>query len=82
MTAVDTNLNSGGAYSFPTPAKWRKQIGNDVTSHTGKVSILLEGDRHNYHPSVIKKDKWGMSLLKNELSGKHLLYGRSNLSRK
>ena len=42
VIAVDTNLNCGAAYSFPTPAKWRKQIGNDVTSHSGKVSILLE----------------------------------------
>ena len=80
VTAVDTNLNCGGAYSFPTPSKWRQQIGNAVTSHTGKVSILLGGDHHNYHPSVVKKDKWGMSLLKSELSDRYLLYGRANPS--
>ena len=56
VTAVDTNLNCGGAYSFPTPSKWRQQIGNAVTSRTGKVSILLGGENHNYHPYDVKRD--------------------------
>ena len=75
VIAVDSNLNCGAAYSFPTPVKWRKQIGNDVISHSGKISILLGGDHHNCHPAVIEKDKRGMSLLKSELSDRHIIYG-------
>ena len=67
VIAVDSNLNCGAAYSFPTPAKWRKQIGKSVISHSGRVSILLGGDHHNYHPAVVEKDKQGMSLLKSVL---------------
>ena len=78
MIAVDSNLNCGAAYSFPTPAKWRKQIGKNVISHSGKVSILLGGDHHIYHPAVVEKDQQGMSLLKSELSDKHIIFGRVN----
>ena len=59
VITVDTNLNCGSAYSFPTPAKWRKHTGSDVTSHSGKVSILLCGDNYRWHTPVIKVDRWG-----------------------
>ena len=41
---LDANLDSGSAYSFPTPPKWRAYTGHNVTLHCGRVSILLGGD--------------------------------------
>ena len=68
------------AYSFPTTAKWRKHIGSDVTSHSGKVSILLGGDNYGCYPPVIKEDKWGVSLLSSRMSVRHIIFGPVNLS--
>ena len=46
LTAIDSNLDSGSTYSFPTPQKWRKYTRCSTTSHSGKVSILLGGDNY------------------------------------
>ena len=48
MIAVDTNLSSGSAFSFPTPSRWRRRTGSDLTSYSGKVSILLRGEHFIY----------------------------------
>ena len=55
-------------------------MGNDVISHSGKVSILLGGDNYRWHPPVIKQDRWGVSLLRSKLSGRHIIYGPVNPS--
>ena len=41
VIAVDTNLNCGAAYSLPTPAKWRKQIGNYVNLNLNRFKLQL-----------------------------------------
>ena len=58
LLAIDADLNdgSGNEYSFPTPSKWRVCTGNSVTSHSGKVSILLESDNHLVFPKEDKRD--------------------------
>ena len=80
MIAVDTNINCGSVFSFPTPAKWRKHNGSDVNFYSGKVSILLGGDNFPCHPLVIEEDKWGVSLLKSRLSDRFIIFGPVNLS--
>ena len=57
LTAIDSNLDSGSNYSFPTPHKWRKYTKCNTTSHSGKVSILLRGDNYECHPFNIERIK-------------------------
>ena len=44
LSTINVDLNKGSVYSFSTPAKWRACTGNLITSHSGKVSILLGSD--------------------------------------
>ena len=80
LIPVDANLNCGSAYSFPSPAKKRKYTGRDVTSHSGKVSILQGSDNYPCYPPVIEEDRWGVSLLRSRLSGRHIIFGPVNPS--
>ena len=75
LTAIDSNLDSGSSYSFPTPHKWRKYTKCSTTSHSGKISILLGGDNYDCHPCNVEKDKRGVYLLKSRLSSRHIIYG-------
>ena len=75
LTAIDSNLDSGYTYSFPTSHKWRKYTRCSTTSHSGKVSILLGGDNYECPPSNMEKDKRGVYLLKSRLSNQHIIYG-------
>ena len=74
LIAVDSNLNCGSAYSFPTPHKWRKYTKYNVTSHSGKVAILLGGDNYHCHPSHVKEDEREVTLLRSKLSGRHMIF--------
>ena len=80
LTAIDSNLNNGSAYSFPIPLKWRKHTKCNTTSHSGRVLILLGGDNFNCHPLIIEEDKRGVTLLKSRLSDQHIIYGPVNPS--
>ena len=75
LTAIDSNLDSGSSYSFPTPHRWRKYTRCSTTSHSGKISILLGGDNYDCHPFNVEKDKRGVYLLKSRLSNRHIIYG-------
>ena len=75
MIPVDTNLSSGSELSFPTPCRWKGHTGNDITSHSGKVSILLGGDNFIYHLATVASDKWGVTLLQSKLSNQHIIFG-------
>ena len=75
LTAIDSNLDSGSSYSFPTPHKWRKYTKCNTTSHSGKISILLGGDNYDCHPYNVEKNKGGVFLLKSRLSSQHIIYG-------
>ena len=51
LVVVDANLDSGSAYLFPTPHKWRAYTGHNVTLHSPRVSILLGGDKFLNFPT-------------------------------
>ena len=80
FVVVDTNLDSGSTYSFPTPPKWRACTGQNVTSHTGRVSILLGGDNFLNFPTEVECDKWGAGLFKSKFSDKFIIFGSVNPS--
>ena len=80
LIAVYSNLNCGSAYSFPTPHKWRKYTKCNVTSHSGKVAILLGGDNYHCHSSHVKEDERGVILLRSKLSGRHIIFAPVNPS--
>ena len=66
LVVIYTNLASGSTYSFPTPPKWRTCTGQNVTSHSGRVSILLGGDNFLNFPTEVEHDKWRAGLFKNK----------------
>ena len=80
LIAVDSNLNNGSSYSFPTPYKWRKYTNCNITFHYGRVSILLGGVNFNCYSLNIEEDKRGVTLLKSRLSDQHIIFGSVNLS--
>ena len=61
LIAVDSNLNCGSAYSFPTPHKWRKYTNCNITSNSVRLSILLGGDNYHCYPFDVEEDKKGVS---------------------
>ena len=75
VVVVDANLDSGSAYSFPTPPKWRTYTGHKVTSNSNRVSILLGGDNFLNFPTEVEHDKWGAGLFKSKFSDKFIIIG-------
>ena len=80
LVVIDANLDSGSAYSFPTPPKWRAYTGHNVTSHSGRVSILLGGDNFLNFLTEVEHDKWGAGLFKSKFSDKFIIFGSVNPS--
>ena len=80
LVVVDANLHSGSTYLFPTPYKWRAHTGHNVTSHSGRVFILLGGDNFLNFPSEVEVDKWGAGLFKSIFSYKFIIFGSVNPS--
>ena len=56
LVVIDVNLDSVSAYSFPTPPKWMAYTGHNLTSHSGRVSILLGGDNFLNFPKEVERD--------------------------
>ena len=78
LVVVDTNLDSGSTYFFPTPPKWRACTGQNVMSHSSRVSILLGGDNFLNFPTEVEHDKQGAGLFKSKFSDKFIIFGAIN----
>ena len=78
LVVIDTNLDSGSTYSFPTPPKWGACTGQNVTSHSGRVSILLGGDNFINFPTEVERDNRGATLFKSKFSDKFIIFGAIN----
>ena len=63
------------AFSFPSPDRWKAYTGERITSHSGKISILLGGDNHKVFPVEVERDLWSVVLYRSKLSQNHLIYG-------
>ena len=79
LQAIEDDSNSGSAYSFPTPNKWRACIGDRITFHSGKISILLGWDNHRGFLVILESDLWGVALYKSKLSQRHIICGSVDL---
>ena len=80
LVVIYANLDSGSAYSFPTPPKWRANTGHNVTSHSGRISILLGGDIFLNFPTEVRHDKLEAGLFKSKFSDNFIIFGSVNPS--
>ena len=78
LHTIEEDLKSGSAFSFLTPNRWRACIGERITSHSGKISILLGGDNRKVIPVEVDRDLWGVALYRSKLSQRHIIYGPVN----
>ena len=72
LHTIEEDLNSGSAFSFPTPNRWKAYTGERITSYSGKISILLGGANHKVFPLEVERDLWGVALYRSKLSHKSL----------
>ena len=75
LSTINVDLNKGSVYSFSTPAKWRACTGNLITSHSGKVSILLGSDNHLVFPKEEGPDDEGAALWRSIITQKAIING-------
>ena len=78
LHVIKEDLYSGSAFSFPTPDRWKAYAGERITSHSGKISILLGGDNRKVIPVEVDRDLWGVALYRSKLSQRHIIYGPVN----
>ena len=75
LLAIDAKLNNGSAYSFPIPEKWRACTGSSISSHSGRIFILLGSDNPLAFPKEEEFDDGGAVLWRSVLTNQALIHG-------